>query len=236
MPESAATAEELPRTAEGVPVAHNNWDRYGLPKDINGKTFIDVGCWEGVNCAEATKRGATQVVGVDLCTTDALKANVDEFGFEFVQLDILSEKWLELDTFDVVLCGGVLYHVENVISFLFRLRRITSEALYLETKIFDSDDHRPLMLFKPSDERTGNPSNWWFPNEQGLMDMLDACGFTNLEKTWENRGGGGHRVCIKAEPVRQRNYERVLPRKASKMPLVGGSRGANLKQFIKKNR
>ena len=108
-----------------------------------------------------------------------------------MQLDILSEKWLELDTFDVVLCGGVLYHVENVISFLFRLRRITAEALYLETKIFDIDDNRPLMLFKPSDERTGNPSNWWFPNEVGLMDMLTACGFTNLEKTWENPSGGG---------------------------------------------
>lgn len=233
--ETTEAADNLPRTDQGVPVAHNNWDRYGLPASIEGKSFIDVGCWEGVNCAEATRRGAGQVVGVDLCTTDALKANVDEFGFEFVQLDILSEKWLELDTFDIVLCGGVLYHVENVISFLFRLRRITAEALYLETKIFDIDDHRPLMLFKPSDERTGNPSNWWFPNENGLMDMLTACGFANLEKTWENpSGGGGHRVCVKGEPVRQRNYERVLPRKANKMPLAGGSRGANMKKFFKK--
>jgi SAM-dependent methyltransferase len=233
-PETAAElAYDGPRTDDGVPLAHNNWDRYGLPRKIKGKTFIDVGCWEGVNCAEATKRGASQVVGVDLCTTDALKANVDDFGFEFVQLDILSEKWLELDTFDVVLCGGVLYHVENVISFLFRLRRITAEVLYLETKIFDIDDHRPLMLFKPTNER-GNPSNWWFPNERGLTEMLATCGFTNIEKTWESDGGGGHRVCMRAEPVRQKNYERVLPRKTNKMPLAGGSRGANLKQFLKK--
>ena len=225
----------MPRTAEGVPVAHNNWDRYGLPEKIEGKSFIDVGCWEGVNCAEATKRGAGQVVGVDLCTTDALKANVDEFGFEFVQLDILSEKWLELDTFDVVLCGGVLYHVENVISFLFRLRRITAGALYLETKIFDIDDDRPLMRFKPTAD-WGNPSNWWMPNERCLNEMLISCGFGNIEKTWENEsGGGGHRVCLRAEPVRMGNYERVLPRQVDKMPLAGGARGANLKKFLKKN-
>jgi SAM-dependent methyltransferase len=236
--EETTAASTLPRTAEGVPVAHNNWDRYGLPEKIEGKSFIDVGCWEGVNCAEATKRGASQVVGVDLCTTDALKANVDEFGFEFVQLDILSEKWLELDTFDIVLCGGVLYHVENVISFLFRLRRITAEALYLETKLFDSDEDRPLMRFKPTAD-WGNPSNWWMPNQRCLDDMLVACGFGNIAKTWENEagagGGGGQRVCMRAEPVRQQNYERVLPRKVNKMPLAGGSRGANLKQFVKKN-
>jgi SAM-dependent methyltransferase len=226
--------QKAPRTEDGVPLAHNNWERYGLPEDITGKTFIDVGCWEGVNCAEATKRGARQVVGVDLCTSDALKRNVDEFGFEFVQLDILSEKWLELDSFDIVLCGGVLYHVENVISLLFRLRRITSEALYLETKIFgrgQGGDSRPLMLFKPTEEK-GNPSNWWFPNEAGLYAMLDSCGFANVEKTWESGGGGGSRVCLRAEPVRMDNYERVLPRKPTKMPLEGGKRGRNLKQFV----
>ena len=211
-----------------VPAGHNNWDRYGLPADMKGKSFLDVGCWEGVNCAEAAKRGAQQVVGVDLCTSDELRSNVEEFGFEFVQLDILSEKWLELDTFDVVLCGGVLYHVENVISLLFRLRRVTAEHLFLETKIWDVDVDKPAMLFRPSDERTGNPSNWWVPNRMGLHDMLIACGFTDLDETWENRGGGGHRVCVHARPTRLRNYARVLPRKAKRMPLAGGARPSNV--------
>ena len=100
---------------------------------MTGLTFLDVGCWEGVNCAEAVRRGADRVVGIDLCTSDELRRNVENFGFEFVQMDVLSEKWLELDAFDVVLCSGVLYHVENVISLLFRLRTVTRELLVLET-------------------------------------------------------------------------------------------------------
>jgi SAM-dependent methyltransferase len=210
-----------------VPESHNNWDRYGLPADMSGKTFLDVGCWEGVNCAEARQRGATQVVGVDLCTSEPLRSNVEEFGFEFVQMDILSEKWLELDTFDVVLCGGVLYHVENVISLLFRLRRVTDERLYVETKIADLNARKPIMLFKASGTE-GNPSNWWFPNELGLMEMMKTCGFDQLEKTWENVGGGGHRVCISARPVRQRNFERALPRAPRRMPLAGGIRPGSM--------
>ena len=34
MDDASATAE--------VPTAHNNWDRYGLPADMTGKTFLDV--------------------------------------------------------------------------------------------------------------------------------------------------------------------------------------------------
>jgi SAM-dependent methyltransferase len=206
-----------------VPERHNNWDRYGLPADMTGKTFLDVGCWEGVNCAEATRRGAAQVVGVDLCTSDPLRRNVEEFGFEFVQMDVLSEKWLELDDFDVVLCGGVLYHVENMISLLFRLRRVTAGLLFLETKVMDFAMKRPAAVFRPSDGE-GNPSNWWFPNELGLMEMLNTCGFVDLEKTWENTGGGGHRVCVRGTAARQGNYNRALPRQAKRMPLEGGIR------------
>ncbi len=203
----------------------NKWARYQMPEDMTGKTFLDVGCWEGATCAEAVRRGAKQVVGVDLCTSDDLKRNVDEFGFEFVQMDILSEKWLELDTFDVVLCGGVLYHVENVISLLFRLRRVTGEMLVLETAVRRLHMDTPLLLFHPSDERTRNPSNWWVPNPPAVFDMLAACGFTDIETAWEKeKGGTGGRLCVHAKPTRQDGYDRILPRKAESMPIEGGQR------------
>ncbi|NJR52880.1 MAG: hypothetical protein HC780_28255 [Leptolyngbyaceae cyanobacterium CSU_1_3] len=54
-----------------------------------------------------------QVVGVDLCTSEELDRNVRNFGFEFLQLDVLSEKWLELDSFDVVLFGGDIRRVSS---------------------------------------------------------------------------------------------------------------------------
>lgn len=209
----------------GGPEGRNKWRKYKLPEDMTGRTFLDVGCWEGGNCAEAVRRGAKRVVGVDLCTSDELRRNVEEYGFEFLQLDVLSEKWLELDRFDVVLCSGVLYHVENVISLLFRLRTVTDELLALETATREiADTEEPVLIFKPSDERTRNPSNWWVPNKSGLLDMVRATGFGEPEVVWQRDRPNGARVCLHARPVQQDSYERVLPRKAEAMSLVGGSR------------
>jgi len=50
--------------------------------------------------------------------------NLEKFGFSFVQLDIQSEKLLQLLEFDLVHCAGVFYHVENPLSLLFRLRKL----------------------------------------------------------------------------------------------------------------
>ena len=227
--EAEQGAPETVRSAVGdgseTPKAHNKWQRYKLPEDMTGKTFLDVGCWEGVNCAEAVSRGASHVVGVDLCTSNELRENIDNYGFQFVQMDILSEKWLELDTFDVVLCGGVLYHVENVISLLFRLRQVTGELLVLETAIRQTETDEPLLMFRPSDERTRNPSNWWVPNRAAVFDMLVACGFTDVEPSWEkDKGGTGGRLAVHAKPTRLDGYERILPRKIESMPIEGGKR------------
>jgi SAM-dependent methyltransferase len=206
-----------------VPVKRNKWERYELPEDMTGKSFLDVGCWEGINCAEAVSRGARKVVGVDLCTSRKLRNNVETFGFEFIQMDVLSEKWLELDDFDIVLCSGVLYHVENVISLLFRLRTVTRELLVLETATRDIGGNEPVMLFKPTDERD-NPSNWWFPNRSCLREMVRSCGFDDPQEVFVKERGGGHRVCVHARPVERDSYERILPRKPHSMSLVGGDR------------
>jgi tRNA (mo5U34)-methyltransferase len=206
-----------------VPRERNKWERYQLPEDMTGKTFLDVGCWEGVNCAEAVRRGAERVVGVDLCTSDELRANVERFGFDFLQLDVLSEKWLELDTFDVVLCSGVLYHVENPISLLFRLRSVTSELLALETAVRDVAEDESVLVFKSSDT-TNNPSNWWVPNRRCLVDMVRSCGFDDVSTAWERGRPGGARVCVHARPVQRHEYARILPRKAEAMSLAGGKR------------
>jgi SAM-dependent methyltransferase len=207
----------------------NQWVRFGLPDDLTGKRFLDVGCWEGNNCAEAVKRGAEQVVGVDLCTSDELRRNVEEFGFEFVQMDVLSEKWLELDTFDVVLCAGVLYHVENVVSLLFRLRRVTGELLVLETATYDVATDRPVLVLSPVDQRR-NASNWWFPNKRGLFEMLKACGFDDVTVADERPRSSSSRLTVHARPVRLPSYDRALPRQAEVMSLAGGQRWRELRR------
>lgn len=202
----------------------NKWQRYALPEDMTGQSFLDVGCWEGLNCAEAVRRNAAHVVGLDLCTSDALRENVDRFGFEFVQMDVLSEKWLELDTYDVVLCSGVLYHVENVVSLLLRLRKVTRGHLVLETATRDLGIEDPVLMLKPGDHENANLSNWWVPNKPAVFQLLKLCGFEDVTPVWERERPSGSRFCVHARPTGQIPYERILPRKPEAMSLLGGER------------
>lgn len=206
------------------PEDRNKWKRYALPEDMTGQSFLDVGCWEGVNCAEAMRRNAEHVVGLDLCTSDELRKNVDKFGFEFVQMDILSEKWLELDTYDVVLCSGVLYHIENVVSLLLRLRKVAGRLLVLETATRDVGVDEPLLLLKAGDHSGANLSNWWVPNKPAVYELLRLCGFENVTPVWERERPGGSRLCVHAEATGKIPYERILPRKPEAMSLLGGRR------------
>jgi SAM-dependent methyltransferase len=210
------------------PKGQSQWDRFGLPSDMSGRSFLDVGCWEGRNCVEAVTRGARRVVGVDLCTSDELARNVQEHGFEFVQMDVLSEKWLALDTFDVVLCSGVLYHVENPLSLLFRLRRVTDELLVLETAIYLVETERPVLVLSPVDQRR-NASNWWFPNKLGVFEMLKASGFSDVSVADERLRTTSGRLTVHAAPVRLESYDRVLPREPDVMSLEGGHRWRQLR-------
>jgi tRNA (mo5U34)-methyltransferase len=42
--------------------------RFGMPKDLSGKTVLDIGCWNGSFSFEAEKRGAAFVLASDIAT------------------------------------------------------------------------------------------------------------------------------------------------------------------------
>lgn len=163
-----------------------SWTNLQLPETLSGKTFIDIGCWEGNMCVEALARGAEYCLGIDYCTSPKLSANLQEYDFSFLQLDIFSEKFLSLPEFDVVLCAGVLYHVENPKSLLTRLRKICHEGseLYLETTCLQDSSDRPLMLYHHGRSFDDNVSNWWSPTERCLELMLTEGGFVDIDITY----------------------------------------------------
>lgn len=204
---------------------HSRWEQFRLPVELSGKSFLDVGCWEGVHCAEAVRRDAKRTVGIDLCTCDDLSANVDRYGFDFLQMDVFSEKWLELGTYDVVLCSGMLYSVENVMSLIFRLRKVVGELLVIETGITRLQEDKPMMIFHGQGEGTGNPSNWWTPNKLCLEQMLTTAGFEGISTVWEEeRHEHYSRLCIHAVPTGYADTDHILPRKAKAMSINGGNR------------
>jgi tRNA (mo5U34)-methyltransferase len=203
----------------------SRWERFRLPVELAGKSFLDVGCWEGVHCAEAVRRGAEDVVGVDLCTDADLSFNVERYGFEFLQMDVFTDKWWELGDFDVVLCSGLLFHTESPFSLILRLRRAARELLVLETGVTTVGGDQPIMVFHGGGEGTPNPSNWWWPNRACLEQMLVTAGFKGVGVVWEEeRQEGFGRLCVQAVPSGRIDRGRILPRKRGSMSLHGGTR------------
>lgn len=178
-------------------------------------------------CIEATKRNAAVVVGIDYCTSPDLLDNLKRFPFSFIQVDVLSEKILELPEFDVVHCAGVLYHVENPVSFLFRLRKLCRPGgwIHIETTCYHSRSDLPLMAFHPDDSLDQNPSNWWSPNEACLYEMLRVVGLSEIEVTFKSApsrhigriGIKGHATNTPASLS-----SKLLPRRPSLMPQSAG--------------
>jgi len=189
--------------------------------DVKGLRVLDVGCWEGDLCVEAVRRGAVKAVGVDACVCSSLRENLERCPeFAFIQADVTSERFLEVDPAHVVFSTGVLYHLPDPMSYLFRLRALTLKRLVLGTAIWRGGKV-PAMRFYPGDSLLGNSSNWWAPNLQCLHRMLETAGFL-LEDTLEVRDRAV--VFCRRGPAGTIDHEKTIPRRADLMPLHGGER------------
>jgi len=186
---------------------HKRWNQYKLPENMEGMSFLDIGCWAGGFCVEAVKRGAKHVLGIDMIKNSTLENFQKEYGFDFLICYILSYKFLEIPSFDIVFCGGVLYHVENPITLLFRLKTKVKQSLILESEIINSETDKPILQLFPENELGGNYSNWWVPNKICLEKMLESCEFSNINCVFQTSS----RACFQAIP--QNNLcKKILPR------------------------
>lgn len=105
-----------------------------LPKRMDGRSFLDVGCFLGFFEHEVLKRGAARAVGIDIDPDRLRQARglADCLGLpiEFHRLDL--ERDALPGTFDIVICLNVLHHVYDPIAALDRLLGATKERLILE--------------------------------------------------------------------------------------------------------
>ena len=115
--------------------------------------------------------------GFDLARRE-LGSGVESIVADFVTVDLET-----LGTFDVVLFLGVLYHLKDPFGALRRLSHVTSGVAVIasDAAVFPGFEERALCEFFESDERGGDPTNWWAPNLRALTGMCRAAGFRRVE-------------------------------------------------------
>src|SRR3954451_13268495 len=171
-----------------------------LPRDLGGKSVLDIGCNAGFYSIEMKRRGAGRVLGVDSDERSLAQARLasevlDFEDIEFARRDVYDVAALG-EKFDLVLFMGVLYHLRHPLLALDLIREHVAGDLmvfqsmqrgstegrnpqadypFAETAIFD-DANWPKLHFIEH-RYSKDPTNWWAPNAACAEVMLRSAGF-----------------------------------------------------------
>ncbi len=147
-----------------------------LKRAVELSNAVDAGCGVGFFSQTLTE------CGLNVCGFDGRGENVEEARrrfphIPFEQGDIEGRAILQLGRFDLVLCFGLLYHLENPLLAIRNLRGLTEKFLLLESKCLPEE--RPSMLLReePRQEDQSLTTVACYPSEGSLVKMLYRAGF-----------------------------------------------------------
>ena len=176
-----------------------------LPASLAGKRCLDVGTADGFWAFEMERRGASEVITIDVAdpserdvTQEETKRPTKPAGLESSRFslarsllgseveqrnlsiyDLAPEK---VGTFDFVFVGALLLHLRDPVLALQAVRSVTGGEFctYDAVSVWLSAFHpgKPSALLNGT---TG--SNWWLPNVAGLRRMVVAAGFEIVSTT-----------------------------------------------------
>lgn len=121
-----------------------------LAKPLDEARVLDLACLEGLYATEFALQGA-DVVAVEGREQNLAKAKftkeklgLDNIAYE--QNDVRNIKASSHGTFDVVLCLGLLYHIdaEHIATFIQQMRDLTNRLLIIDTHVAHTDQERNI--------------------------------------------------------------------------------------------
>lgn len=161
-----------------------------LPMDLQGRSVLDIGSWDGFFSVQAARRGAARVLATDhFCWNGAgwgtkagfnLAKRVLAPQVEELEIDVPDVTPEAVGRFDVVMFLGVLYHLPDPHGAIQQLAGLTREVLVMETQMDMLDVDRPAAAYYPGTELNDDETNWWAPNVPCAAGMLHAAGFQRV--------------------------------------------------------
>jgi 2-polyprenyl-3-methyl-5-hydroxy-6-metoxy-1,4-benzoquinol methylase len=109
-------------------------------EEITKKTIIDIGCYDGFYLTELSKLKFKKIIGLEPKKKNIIKGKeirkflkIEEPNIDFIEGNLST--FPTNNKFDIVLCLGVLHHVPDHHEFLKKLINITSEMLFLDSRV-----------------------------------------------------------------------------------------------------
>jgi FkbM family methyltransferase len=150
-----------------------------LKPSLGLSTAVDAGC--GVGFFSQTLAEC----GLFTSGFDARAENVEEArrrfpGIPFEQADVEAREISQLGQFDLVLCFGLLYHLENPWQAIRNLRAITEKCLVLESMCLSEERCSLLLRQEPRQDDQSLTEMACYPSESSLVKMLYRAGFAKV--------------------------------------------------------
>ena len=177
-----------------------------FPESLAGQRCLDVGTFNGFWAFEMERRGADEVVAIDVLdpaawdwparsepeTVAAIATrHAGGVGFEIAKRELgssverLDRSVYDLDPadvgqFDLVYLGSLLIHLRDPVAALERVRAVCRGTLI----VLDGIDPLLSVMFRRQPVATlegfGRPW-WWYPNAAGLARIVEGAGFDVVE-------------------------------------------------------
>jgi len=170
-----------------------------IPEDLTGWKVLDIGCNAGFYSIEFARRGAEVLaIDVDVHYLKQAKWTAQKFGLSdqitFRHMQVYDLVKVE-EVFDLVWFMGVFYHLrypvlamdivsqkaKNMLVFQtlsipgYEKMNIPEDIEFTDREIM-KDPAFPYMAFIENCF-AGDPTNWWIPNHQCIVSLLNNCGF-----------------------------------------------------------
>jgi tRNA (mo5U34)-methyltransferase len=233
---AARDAAYRPQDMEDSPAAHALWERvaahewyhsielpygvvtpggfnhrpvlsnFGIPDDLDGMRVLDVGTLDGYWAFEFERRGAEEVIAIDienwsdlelskvvydqfvesgldretgLCFDIAKEALSSKVKREVLNVYDLSPE--KVGTFDIVFVGDLLLHLQNPILALERVHTVT-KGYAIIADVFDPKIDKTGEKYLARCMGGWNYCVWWQPSRSCLTQMLKAAGFKRVKE------------------------------------------------------
>ena len=205
--------QERDRTRMQTLIAHA-WPRIlaACGGTLVGKRVLDIACNCGGFSTYAAKAGAKYVLGIDiephyLKQANFIRETLDLQNLEFQQMSLEELDPAKHGMFDLVLCFGILYHLESPVLSLRRISAVSSKVLVVDTTLLRVPYigsllerwplwHMRRVLAVNSDATDIATSRWrpkefcqFSPNSNAVISLMEYSGFSDIEKLTPKESG-----------------------------------------------
>ncbi|WP_292532439.1 bifunctional 2-polyprenyl-6-hydroxyphenol methylase/3-demethylubiquinol 3-O-methyltransferase UbiG [Methylocystis sp.] len=156
--------------------------------DFSGKSVLEIGCWDGFWSFYAERRGAKRVLATDDVSQNwasgaglRLAKKLLNSSVEINQSVSIYEASKLNETFDIILCLGVYYHLVDPFAGFAEVRHLMHEG---SLAIFEGDATLELRPDTYYWDMSDSAKSCFVPTQWGLSHMLKTTYMDVVAQSW----------------------------------------------------